>query len=150
MPVPIFRARLGKIGVLFASTLVGVSLAGCSSGGSSKPPTDQATSTLKTSAPGVSASSSSTVSSAPDEHQVAKADLGADWPLTVGSGELNCYGSGGVGSATFTSPDGTEYALNGTAKSKCPEIDSLLSAGDIPGTKKDIGPLIDRALKLCK
>ncbi len=85
-----------------------------------------------------------------DPRVVTKSLLGKAWPLNVDHGLLNCYGSAGVGSATFIAPDGTEYALNGIAKAKYPAIDPIWSAGQSPGTKKDIGPLIERALKLCE
>jgi Protein of unknown function (DUF2511) len=78
--------------------------------------------------------------------EVSRADFGADWPLTVQSGTLNCEGAGAV---TFTT-NGTTYAVNGLASGmdEWPEIDSIW-ANAPHGLKKDIGPLIDRGLELC-
>lgn len=88
-----------------------------------------------------------------DSNTVGRSDLGKAWPLTVDSGELNCEGSGGVGQATIT-VDGTTYALNGLAKSNDANEDiQPIWAEDKRlgmGLKKDIGPLIDRALELCE
>jgi uncharacterized protein DUF2511 len=55
--------------------------------------------------------------------EVSRADFGADWPLTVQSGTLNCEGAGAV---TFTT-NGTTYAVNGLASGmdEWPEIDSI-------------------------
>jgi hypothetical protein len=88
-----------------------------------------------------------------ESNTVGRSDLGKAWPLTVESGELNCEGSDGVGQATIT-VDGTTYALNGLAKSNDSNEDvQAIWAEDKKlgmGLKKDIGPLIDRALELCE
>lgn len=94
-------------------------------------------------------SSAGHAASAPadDPSVVSRAELGRDWPLTVASGQLVCLG----GAAVFVAPDGTNYALNGTAQAQldhAADIDAIwASAGG--GLKKDISPLIDRALRLC-
>jgi len=78
--------------------------------------------------------------------EVSRSDFGKDWPLTVQSGTLNCEGAGAV---TFTT-NGTTYAVNGLANGmdQWPDIDAIWA--DAPhGLKKNIGPLIDRGLKLC-
>ena len=78
---------------------------------------------------------------------VSREDFGQEWPLTVDSGILACQGAGAV---TFTTPDGTTYAVNGLAQSATPypDIDPIWAdAGN--GYKVDIGPLIDRGLRLC-
>jgi hypothetical protein len=83
---------------------------------------------------------------------VARADFGAEWPLTVESGTVACEGSGGGGSATF-STGGQTYALNGLAKGKNAgaDIDPIWADNPaVPGLKKDISVLIDKALELCK
>jgi hypothetical protein len=79
---------------------------------------------------------------------VSKAGFGDSWPLTVDSGELACEGS----AVTFKAPDGTTYAVNGTARGSTdlPEIDRIWA--EAPGTmglKINIGPLIDAGLELC-
>jgi Protein of unknown function (DUF2511) len=78
--------------------------------------------------------------------EVSRADFGRDWPLTVKSGTLNCEGAGAV---TFTT-NGTTYAVNGLASGmdQWPEIDAIWADAS-GGLKKNIGPLIDRGLKLC-
>jgi hypothetical protein len=88
-------------------------------------------------------------SSSGDGETVSRADFGEEWPLTVDSGELRCEGAG---AATITA-DGTTYALNGTATSMNAgeDIDPIWEPNpDLPGAKKNIGPLIDRALALCE
>lgn len=113
-----------RFGIVIVSTIIGLTLAGC--GGSSS-------------------------SSGASTKDVAKADFGESWPLTADKGTLACQGSGGVGAATIT-VDGTVYALNGTAKSQKAGVDIApiwAADPDIDGAKKDIGVLIDAALKLC-
>ena len=54
--------------------------------------------------------------------------------------------------ATFATEDGTEYALNGTAKdhTDAADIDPIWAPDpEMEGLKINIGPLIDRALALC-
>jgi hypothetical protein len=87
---------------------------------------------------------------------VTRTDLGKDWPLTVDYGVVTCQSRAAGGQplkvATFTGPDGTVYALNGTAKSHtdAAAIDPIWAADpDVSGLKIGIGPLIDRALALC-
>src|SRR4051812_25008227 len=79
---------------------------------------------------------------------VTKAGFGVSWPLTVDSGELACEGL----AVTFKAPDGTKYAVNGTARSRTslPKIDRIWAdAPDNTGAKINIGPLIDAGLELC-
>lgn len=78
----------------------------------------------------------------------------AKWPLTVERGQLRCIGSRGAGAVVFLTPDGTNYAVNGTAKTQLPDVAEIdaIWANDRSlgaGLKKDIGPLIERGLKLC-
>jgi hypothetical protein len=83
---------------------------------------------------------------------VSREEFGGDWPLTVDEGTLNCEGAAEVGAVTFTAPNGVTYAVNGLAigQDRWPEIDAIWADNpDIPGTKKNIGPLIDRGLELC-
>lgn len=85
------------------------------------------------------------------EATVTKSDMGAEWPLTVDEGTLQCEGSGGVGQVTIE-VDGTTYAVNGSAKGNEANeaIDPIWADGTTPGLKKDIGPLIQEGLRLCK
>jgi hypothetical protein len=78
---------------------------------------------------------------------VTREDMGDNWPLTVDGGTLHCEGAGAV---TFTTDDGTTYAVNGLALGmhKWPDIDPLWADAS-GGLKKDIGPLIERGLSLC-
>ncbi|WPD17984.1 DUF2511 domain-containing protein [Thermaerobacter composti] len=90
-----------------------------------------------------------TASSSHDEAlgtRISAEDLGEEWPLTVDSGYLRCDQQ-----AVIFHHDGVDYAVNGTAKSRgLPPIDPIWADGDIAGTKKDIGPLIQRGLTLCE
>ncbi|KLO45365.1 hypothetical protein ABH37_00790 [Mycobacterium haemophilum] len=74
------------------------------------------------------------------------------WPLTVSEGTLACHPLGAhLGRVTFTS-GGTTYWVNGTAKAahKYADLDDIWRDNpDIPGTKINIGPLLDRGLALC-
>ena len=79
--------------------------------------------------------------------EVSRADFGKKWPLTVSSGTLSCKEPGQV----FFETGGTVYTVNGMAATMTdlPEIDPLWK--DAPhGLKKNIGPLIQRGLSLCK
>lgn len=87
---------------------------------------------------------------------ITRDDLGDDWPLTVDFGVASCdaFTAGGMDlkSAIFTAPDGTEYALNGTAKdhTDAADIDPIWKDDpDMDGLKINIGPLIDFGLSLC-
>lgn len=90
---------------------------------------------------------------APDEagadRQVAASNYGDDWPLTVDGGRLWCKQPGAV---TFVAPDGTVYAVNGTAKdfNRGADIAPIWADDpDVEGLKMDIGPLIEDGLELC-
>ena len=80
---------------------------------------------------------------------VSEQQLGEQWPLTVPSGRVSCA----LGTVvTFISPDGKEYALNGTAKGrgKFLPIEGIWKPDPTnPPAKKNIGVLIDEGLKLC-
>jgi len=88
--------------------------------------------------------------------QVSQSDFGSNWPLTVSKGTLSCAPLGGdLGIVTF-SENGKTYAVNGLAKGRAKQngwraIDEIWKANpSVPGTKINIGPLIDRGLSLCK
>lgn len=80
---------------------------------------------------------------------LTRADLGDAWPFTVEAGTLRCEG----GSSVVFVADGKSYAINGTARSQTdyPDVDRIWADDPRPGygPKKDIGPIIDRGLKLC-
>lgn len=86
---------------------------------------------------------------------VTRTDLGDTWPLTVDYAVLHCQPkqAGGINLqlATLTAPDGTEYALNGHAKSHttAQDIEPIWAPDPSTGAKVDIGPLIERARALC-
>ncbi|WP_163645871.1 DUF2511 domain-containing protein [Mycobacterium conspicuum] len=70
------------------------------------------------------------------------------WPLTVPDGTLRCEPPGRV---TITN-GGVTYWINGSAKAahKYADLhDVWRDNPDIPGTKIDIGPLLDRGRALC-
>src|SRR4051794_34994837 len=96
---------------------------------------------------------SSSGSAADHSERVSSNGMGKKWPLKVNNGTLHCDGSGGVGDVTIT-VGGTTYALNGAAKSHTNAKDIRpIWANDAHlgfGLKKDIGPLIQRGLRLCQ
>ena len=85
--------------------------------------------------------------------EIKRSDLGKDWPLTVDSGWINCES---YGIATFTTQDGSVYALNGLAQGQgFPSIDPIWAANPYAGDFGEqpyinIGPLMDRALSICE
>jgi hypothetical protein len=83
--------------------------------------------------------------------EVSRSDFGSSWPLTVDSGTLRCEGQKGAG-AVVINADGTDYAVNGTAKGQgYADIDPVWADDpELAGLKISIGPLIDRGLSLCK
>jgi len=87
--------------------------------------------------------------SAANRHNISNATFQGEWMLTVDSGELLCEAPNTV---IFIAPDGTKYAVNGTAKSRgYTDIQPIWKDNpQIPGTKVNIGSLIDEGLKLCK
>lgn len=87
---------------------------------------------------------------------VTRDDLGSDWPLTTDYAILSCVPTTVADTelflATLIAPDGTEYALNGTAKAHTDAADIepiWAKSPDMDGTKVSIGPLIRQALALC-
>lgn len=90
---------------------------------------------------------------ASNEARMTRADLGADWPLTVDEGVVSCEGiSEGLGEIYFTA-EGTKYAVNGLAQgaSEGPDIDVIWADNpEMEGLKINIGPIIDRGLELCE
>lgn len=82
------------------------------------------------------------------ENQITQANFGDKWPLTVSSGEIQC-----INQMVIFTVQGTIYAVNGTAKTHSNYKDIREIWADSPqgmGLKKDIGPLINYGLKLCK
>lgn len=90
--------------------------------------------------------------------KIARTEYGDKWPFTVNEGILSCRDTGRtVGTTrmieiTFTA-NGVVYAVNGTAKQNrsYSNIDAIWADDpSLPGTKKNIGPIIDRGLALAK
>ena len=85
--------------------------------------------------------------------RVTRAEWGDDWPFTVDSGMVNCLDPKGnkLGAAVFIY-SGKTYALNGYAQSRgYRNIRPIWRDNpDIPGTKINIGPMIDLALDQCR
>lgn len=73
------------------------------------------------------------------------------WPFSIAAGMLGCEGL----SVTFRA-NGITYAVNGTAKAQGKKLgwrDTREIWKDnpaIPGTKLDMGPMINKGLLLCK
>ena len=82
---------------------------------------------------------------------VSSDDFPGLWPLSMTSGTLNCLPKNGQTMVTFTTPTGITYAINGSARSMWPPIDPFWRDNpEIPGTKINIGPLLDAGLALCR
>ena len=81
------------------------------------------------------------------------------WPLTIDSGMLTCtkvLRAGGRAAVYITTRNGDMWPLNGVAKAHHssfgakPDITPIWRNNpDIPGTKVNIGPLIQKGLRLC-
>lgn len=82
-----------------------------------------------------------------DTGEISREEYGENWPFTVDSGRLECW----RGPAAVFVTDGTVYQLNGVAKQMGhAPIDPIWRDNPaIPGTKISLGPVIQRALKLC-
>lgn len=77
-----------------------------------------------------------------------KADLGAQWPLTVDAIRLRCVN----GRELVFDADGTTYALNGTAKGtkRYADLGPIWRDDPLtPGLKISLQPLLDMGLPLC-
>ena len=84
----------------------------------------------------------------PPPGYVSRAQLGAAWPFSVAAGVVRCE----LGGAVVFRANGVDYAINGTARGldRWAEVDDIwLDDPSIPGTKKDISPILDRGLQLC-
>ena len=86
---------------------------------------------------------------------VSSAEYGALWPFHPGEATLYCGGAGAI----WAEIDGQHYALNALASAWVEERhpDVVLSDlapiwrddPNLPGTKADLGPVMDRALAIC-
>lgn len=79
---------------------------------------------------------------------VTRETMGESWPLIVDQARVECLD----GRVAVVHVNGITYALNGTAKSRgYPAVDPIWRADpSLPGSKINIGPLIEIALKQCK
>ena len=86
---------------------------------------------------------------------VTAKQFGDEWPFTVPSGILSCEGKSGLGAVVFTT-NGKSYAVNGAARQKAKregykEISEIWKDNpQYPGSKVNIGPIIQKGLTLCK
>lgn len=82
-----------------------------------------------------------------DAAYLTRTEFGEAWPLTVDRVQVFCTGNGGIIVA-----DGEQrYALNGAAQSQAPAINPIWKENpEIPGTKINIAPLIERGQTLCR
>jgi hypothetical protein len=82
---------------------------------------------------------------------VSRETMRDEWPLTLGSGVLGCE----RGAVTF-SANGVTYAINGTAMAQGRKLgwrdirEVWKDNPAIPGTKINIGPMIEKGLLLCR
>lgn len=90
---------------------------------------------------------------ATDPGYVTRAGYGDDWPFSVPAGTLACYdgaaaGGGGRVLVTFSTGNGIEYGLNGSALDfGFPDLDATI----LPAypDKSQLSPLIEVGLALC-
>ena len=84
----------------------------------------------------------------PPGEWVSKTEVGDPWPLTVEGGWLDCIAGDEI---VFRSGE-KAYAVNGTASDhKYARIDPIWRRSpSIAGTRINIGPLLDRGLKVCR
>jgi hypothetical protein len=71
-----------------------------------------------------------------------------EWPFTVPRGILGCQQPPFPGAVTFN-VDGTLYGVNGQASEKYEDIKAIWRPA-AEGLRVDIGPMIERGLKLCE
>ncbi|WP_238707002.1 PASTA domain-containing protein [Microbacterium lushaniae] len=88
---------------------------------------------------------------------LVSSDFGTDWPLTVPYAVVHCAdykaGSRTLQIVTVVAPDGTTYAVNGTAMTftDFPEIDVIwANSPEIPDSKISISPVINAGMSLCR
>jgi|GEM_PF-3471750 len=89
---------------------------------------------------------------AENSRTVTSTEFQDDWMLTVDSGTLVCEPPAGI---VFIAPDGTEYAVNGTATGMgYADIQPIWKADpSVPaelGLKISIDPLITAGMELCE
>lgn len=130
--------------------MVGLPGCGPSVPGGTSPGVSPSQSAPDATAPAAAAESDGALRS--NQVRITKDEYGDDWPFTVSEGVLEGAGSGGLGEVLFTA-DGVTYAVNGTAKQTGKYVDIEKIWADDPaleGLKKNIGPIVDRGLGLCK
>lgn len=78
---------------------------------------------------------------------VSRATMGEDWPLTIEQGVLSCSMPGRV---IVLIADGATYAVNAPAREGTNRQPAWKDVMDVREGDKDLGPLIDEGLALCK
>jgi hypothetical protein len=84
-----------------------------------------------------------------DAGYLRRDNFGADWPLLVEDGRVECR----PGRQVVFISDGITYGVNGPAQAthSYRNIEQIWASDPaVSGAKKDIGPIIDAGLKLCK
>jgi hypothetical protein len=87
----------------------------------------------------------------PAEQSSGKGDHARRMAAHPEEGLLRCKGSAGVGQVTIE-VNAKRYAVNGTAKNdrNNADIQPIWANDTTPGLKKNISPLIQEGLRLCK
>jgi hypothetical protein len=88
----------------------------------------------------------------PSQLLITQKDYGDKWPFTKEKGILTCKGTKKLGEVVLT-VDGVPYAINGTAKRtrENQPLEKIWADNPaIPGTKKNLGDVIDKGLALCR
>lgn len=145
--LPVRRAR--SVGLIYAGLVAAFAQV------PSAPPADTPATAAQTASEtfqrGTPARETQISGEAPSEHDPNQTAL-YPWPFSVPTVTLACRSPTGRGSGmvTVTTPDGREYAVNGTARRSYPEVDAIWRTDpEIPGARINIGPVIERGLMLC-
>jgi hypothetical protein len=85
---------------------------------------------------------------------ISESTFKGKWPFSVSEGVLECrklnLATGRKLPMVLFHANGKIYGVNGTASTRFEPIDKIwLDNPDIPGTKINIGPMIQEGLKLC-
>ena len=93
---------------------------------------------------------------APEPVVVNSAEFGDGWPFHAGAATLHCGGPGAI----WAEIDGQHYPLNALAPGWVAEKHPEITLSDLesawrddpnrPGSKADLGPVMDRALAICE
>lgn len=121
----------------------------------SNSPTDPSTTTATTAGSDATSSPATTgtaTTEPPDPGFISETTFSEPWPFTVEDGTVRCF----PGSAVVFVTGGEIHAVNGLARGRAEnegwlEVEPIWREDpDMPGTRINIGPVIDLGLSLCE